>query len=74
VHVTTHLRPEIPSLRGPALRAVIERCFEEGCERFGFRLVHYSIQSSHLHILAESKTATPSPAACKACSFGSPSV
>jgi len=53
VHVTTHLRPEIPSLRGPALRAVIERCFEEGCERFGFRLVHYSIQSSHLHILAE---------------------
>jgi REP element-mobilizing transposase RayT len=38
-------------------RAVIERAFAAGCERFGFRLVHYSIQSNHLHLLAEARDA-----------------
>jgi REP element-mobilizing transposase RayT len=34
---------------------VIRACFGKGCERFGFRLVHYSVQSNHLHLLAEAK-------------------
>jgi hypothetical protein len=29
------------------------RCFAAGCERFGFRLVEYSIQSNHVHLIAE---------------------
>jgi REP element-mobilizing transposase RayT len=32
---------------------VLERAFSRGAERFGFRLVHFSIQSNHLHLLAE---------------------
>ena len=44
---------EIPSLRsGPIVREV-ESTFREGCERGTFRLVHYSIQDDHLHLLVE---------------------
>ena len=53
VHVTVRLRAGLPSLRREAARAGIERAFSAGAERFGFRLTHYSIQSNHLHLLAE---------------------
>ena len=29
--------------------------FHRGSDRFGFRLVHFSIQSNHLHLIAEAK-------------------
>ena len=32
---------------------MLERTFSAGCERFGFRLAHYSIQTTHLHLIAE---------------------
>jgi REP element-mobilizing transposase RayT len=32
---------------------VIERALARGAERFGCRLVHYSIQSNHLHAIVE---------------------
>lgn len=35
--------------------AVVLRAFAAGCERFGFRLVEYSVLSNHIHILAEAK-------------------
>jgi REP element-mobilizing transposase RayT len=31
----------------------VERAFREGCEREDFRLVHYSIQDDHAHLLIE---------------------
>ncbi len=31
------------------------RAFEAGRERFGFRLAQYSLQSNHLHLIAEAK-------------------
>jgi REP element-mobilizing transposase RayT len=53
VHVTVRLRRGIPSLR----RARFVRAFRQslrGCSlRAGFRVVHYSIQSNHLHFLIE---------------------
>jgi hypothetical protein len=32
---------------------VIERALHRGAERFGWRLIHYSIQITHLHLIAE---------------------
>ena len=53
VHVTVRLRSGLPRLRCERTRAVLERAFSAGCERFGFRLAHYSIQTTHLHLIAE---------------------
>ena len=53
VHVTVRLRDGLPSLRRDAARAAIERSFSVGAERFGFRLTQYSIQSNHVHLIAE---------------------
>jgi REP element-mobilizing transposase RayT len=55
VHVTARVRARLPSLRRGAERAVLEHAFERGADRFGFRLVHYSIQSNHLHLVAEAR-------------------
>ena len=43
-HVTLRLRPNLPSLRDVRIVRAIERTFGRGCERPGFRLVHYSLQ------------------------------
>jgi putative transposase len=53
VHVTVRLREGLPSLRRDAAREAIERSFRAGCERFGFRLTQYSLQSNHVHLIAE---------------------
>jgi REP element-mobilizing transposase RayT len=47
------LRAGLPSLRRERARLAIERAFSLGAERAGFRLVHYSIQSNHLHLIVE---------------------
>jgi len=31
----------------------VERTFAAGCERHGFRLVHYSLQGNHAHLIVE---------------------
>ncbi len=55
VHANIKLRQGLPSLRRfPERRTLIE-AFRAGAERFGFRLVHYSIQTNHLHFIAEAK-------------------
>ncbi|MFN7970760.1 MAG: transposase [Acidobacteriota bacterium] len=53
LHVTLKLREEFPRLRTGRILPVLERCFAAGKERFGFRLVHYSIQNDHIHLVAE---------------------
>ena len=55
VHVTTRLRRGLPRLRNRRTRAVLWEAFHEGADRFGFRLVQFSIQSNHLHLIAEAK-------------------
>ena len=47
------MRPGLPSLRAVAIVAEIERTFRAGRVRPGFRLVHYSIQSNHAHLIVE---------------------
>jgi putative transposase len=53
LHLTVRVRAGLPNLRCDVSRRALERCFREGAERFGFRLVHHSIQSDHLHLIAE---------------------
>jgi putative transposase len=53
VHVTVRLRAGLPSLRRDAARAAIERSFRAAQERVGFRLAEYSLQTNHVHLIAE---------------------
>ena len=55
VHVTVRLRRGLPTLRKRSTYTALRAAFAAGCERFGFRMVHYSVQSNHLHLLAEAR-------------------
>ena len=53
VHVTVKMQAGLPSARGARTRPVLREAFRAGSQRFGMRLVHYSVQSTHLHFLVE---------------------
>lgn len=53
MHVTLRTREGVPSLRTVAIVDEIERTFARGCVRPGFRLVHYSLQGNHAHLVVE---------------------
>jgi hypothetical protein len=53
VHVTVKVLPDVPSLRTLRLVREVERSFAAACDRGDFRLVHYSLQSNHAHLLVE---------------------
>ncbi len=55
--VTTRLLPGLPNLRNERTYAVLRRALSAGSDRFGFRLVEFSIQTNHLHLLAEAEDA-----------------
>ena len=52
-HVTSRAARGLPSLRKASLVRRIEDSFRRGCERPDFRLVHYSIQRDHIHMIVE---------------------
>ena len=52
-HVTLKVRPDVPSLRSRRLVRELETTFRRGCERGDFRLVHYTVQRDHLHLIVE---------------------
>jgi REP element-mobilizing transposase RayT len=52
-HVTLKVRKGLASLRTVRLVREVERSFAVGCERGEFRLVHYSLQGDHAHLLVE---------------------
>jgi len=52
-HVTLKVRKDVPSLRTVRLVREVERTFARGCERGEFRLVHYSLQGDHAHLIVE---------------------
>ena len=57
LHVTMRLRPEIWNLRTHRCFRALQRGFAGGCERFGFRLVHFSVQGNHIHAIVEAPDA-----------------
>jgi putative transposase len=54
VHVTLSVDEALPNLRSPELRAAIEGALRAARVRFvDFRVVHYSIQRHHIHLIVE---------------------
>jgi REP element-mobilizing transposase RayT len=53
VHCTMRLLPCLPSLRRPAVFAVVRRCLTKARDRNGTRICHFSVQSNHLHLVVE---------------------
>ena len=52
-HVTLRVRKEIPSLRKRGFIKAFRKSLSQACERGNFRVVHYSIQTNHVHLLVE---------------------
>ncbi len=53
VLVTLRLERGLPSLRRSTPLEVLHDAFRAGRERRGMRLIHFSIQSNHIHLLVE---------------------
>jgi len=53
VHVTVRVLDHVWNLRARRSFAVISACFERGKDRFGCRLIAFSVQGNHLHLLME---------------------
>jgi REP element-mobilizing transposase RayT len=56
VHVTIRLRRDVPTLRQPRFVRRFRSSLGEACVRHGFRVVHYSIQRDHMHLLVEAQS------------------
>jgi REP element-mobilizing transposase RayT len=52
-HVTLRVRAGLVSLRKVEVFRAVRAALAAGKERFGFRLVHFSVQRDHLHLLVE---------------------
>src|SRR3954465_6857457 len=57
VHATMRVLPHVWNLRGPRAASTLAGAFAAGKEKDGFRLVHFSIQGNHLHLVVEADDA-----------------
>src|SRR5205085_6426439 len=55
VHATWRVLPHVWNLRSRRCLSRIARGFERGRDRFGFRLVHFSVQGNHIHLPVEAR-------------------
>ena len=62
-HVTLKVRAGLASLRSGRVVRALEATLREACEQGHFRVVEYSIQGNHLHLLVERPTGRPSAGA-----------
>jgi REP element-mobilizing transposase RayT len=53
-HVTVRVRSGLPSLRSGRFVGELRASLQKGCERGDFRVVHYSVQTDHVHLVVES--------------------
>jgi putative transposase len=56
VHVTLRARRDLPSLRQPTLFLAVKGSIAKG-SRDSFRILHFSVQSDHLHMMVEATDA-----------------
>ena len=52
-HVVLRIQRGLPWLRTPKTYRVLERAFRAGREKGDFRLIEYSVQRDHLHLVVE---------------------
>jgi len=57
LHVTLRMRREVWNLRTHRCFRALRWAFARGCERFGFRLVEFSVQGNHIHCIVEAPDA-----------------
>jgi len=53
LHVTLRVARSVPNLRAQRPMRVLREAFRAAKERFDLRLVHYSVQGNHVHLLVE---------------------
>jgi len=53
MHVTVRIRSGLPRLRNFELVKVLKRAFVGGCDKPGFRICQFSIQTNHIHLICE---------------------
>jgi putative transposase len=53
LHITWRIRREVGNLRTDKRFLRIQRAFRYGGDRFGLRLVEFSVQSNHVHLIVE---------------------
>jgi REP element-mobilizing transposase RayT len=56
VHVTLRMKKHVWKLRATRCFRIIRRAFVNGGSRFGFRLVHFSVQGNHIHLIGEAES------------------
>ena len=54
LHVTTRVCDSVWNLRSQRCFNALRQALQKGCNRFGVRLIHFSIQGNHLHLIVES--------------------
>lgn len=57
IHVTMRVAPGIWNLQGVAMRKLVLRALGEARQRLGVRVVQFSIQTNHLHLIVEAQSA-----------------
>jgi putative transposase len=58
VHVTLRRAKGLPSLRAERLHNLLKAIIRELGRRVGFRIVHYSVQADHVHLIVEAESNT----------------
>lgn len=53
IHVTLRVLPDVPSLREGHVHRVLFTALVAGADGGDFRMVHYSVQSNHMHWICE---------------------
>jgi putative transposase len=53
LHITLRIRREVWDLRTRRCFRALQRSFARGCERFGYRLIEFSVQGNHMHLIVE---------------------
>ncbi len=53
VHVTLRVASHVWNLRGGRCFRIIEGSFAEARERFGLRIIEFSVMDKHLHLFVE---------------------
>ena len=65
VHVTARVGDGLASLRRRDVFKLVQRALVDGVSRQGFRVVEFSVQSNHIHLLCEGKDRVPEWTRCK---------
>ncbi len=58
VHVTAKIVKSLPSLRRKREFMALFHIFERAYDKNGMRLIHYSVQGNHIHLIIEAKNAS----------------